>query len=84
MFGFSFAKLLLTAAVIAAVWYGFKWISRLDQQRKREVGRDSGTDNGGEKAVDGPEDMVACGVCGVYVAAKGARSCGREDCPYPA
>jgi hypothetical protein len=28
------------------------------------------------------EDLVACTVCGAYVAAT-ARSCGRPDCPHP-
>jgi hypothetical protein len=28
------------------------------------------------------EDLVACGVCGAYVAA-GALGCGRPDCPRP-
>jgi len=30
----------------------------------------------------GAEDMIACRVCGAYVPARGARSCGRADCPY--
>ena len=36
MFGFSLQKLLVLAAIVAAVWYGFQWLSRLDRQRKAE------------------------------------------------
>lgn len=28
------------------------------------------------------EDMVECRVCGNFVPAKGARHCGRADCPW--
>ena len=28
------------------------------------------------------EDLVQCPKCGAYVAARGASSCGRDDCPY--
>ena len=86
MFGFSIQKLLFTILVVALVWYGFKWLARV-QERRAEGG-------GGAKApsrrkrdraapADAVEDMVACGVCGTFVAQRGARSCGRGDCPYP-
>ena len=43
MFGFSIQKLLVLAAIIGAVWYGFKFLSRLDQARKTDAtgGKDS-------------------------------------------
>ncbi len=95
MFGFSIQKLLVLAAIIGAVWYGFKFLSRLDQARKTDAtgGKDSGGlagafrdwtrrgDSGGEGAAEA-EDMVECPVCGAYVAARGSVSCGRSDCPY--
>lgn len=84
MFGFGFTKLLVLAAIIGAVWYGYKWVGRLDRMAKRKVERDSGAGDGRGKGVDGPEEMIACRACGVYVAAQGAQSCGRDDCPYPA
>ena len=37
MFGFSLQKLLVLAAIVAAVWYGFKWVSRLQKQRDAEA-----------------------------------------------
>jgi uncharacterized protein len=76
MFGLSLPKLLLTALVIGVVWYGFKAFSN----RGPRVGRD--TDDDPDARIDA-EDMVACPVCGNYVAGSKATSCGRGDCPYP-
>jgi len=39
MLGFSLTKLLVTVALIAGVWYGFKWIARMQEmqaERNRE------------------------------------------------
>ena len=97
MLGFSIQKLLVLAAVIGAVWYGFKFVGRLQQARDAEAkagggakrgnlgdqlrdwvaGRKGGADAGGEA-----EDLVQCPKCGAYLAARGATSCGRSDCPY--
>jgi hypothetical protein len=99
MFGFSIQKLLVLAAVIGAVWYGFKFVGRLQQARDSEAKagggakrgnlgdqlRDwvGGRKGGGESGGGGEsEDMVECPKCGAYVAARGASSCGRADCPY--
>ena len=76
MFGFSLAKLLVLAAIIAAVWYGFKIIGRRNQgpkvaEDKPATGRISA------------EDTVQCARCGTYVVPGAATSCGRADCPYP-
>jgi hypothetical protein len=76
MFGFSLAKLLVLAAIIAAVWYGFKIIGRRNQSPK--VPRDE--PKAGRIAA---EDTVECARCGTYVVPAGAVSCGRADCPYP-
>ena len=46
-----------------------RWASRM--QRGSQPG------GGGET-----EDMVKCSVCGAYVAARSASSCGRGDCPF--
>jgi len=92
MFGLpSFTKLLVLAAVIAAVWYGFKLVGRLDKQRKGE-GRLQRTAQPPKptgaatrepvKAEANSEDMEPCRVCGAYVARHGAANCGRAECPY--
>ncbi len=89
MLGFSLQKLIVLAAVIAAVWYGFKFIGRLDQARKQAeraspaaVGRKGRAARPRDPA-PAAEDMVRCDACGAYVAQNGAAACGRDDCPYP-
>ena len=69
-------KLIILAAVIAAVWYGFKLMTRIDQQRREKVAQDK------KDAVSGVADTVQCPVCGTYVAAVGAADCGKSACPY--
>ncbi|MSP89282.1 MAG: hypothetical protein EXQ92_10810 [Alphaproteobacteria bacterium] len=95
MFGLSISKLIVLAAVIAAVWYGFKWIGRMDKMRKEEAERDR-LDNSKRRteadrasaaptpaAAGGAEDMVGCVTCGTFVLASAARNCGKARCPYP-
>jgi len=38
MFGFSLPKLLVTALIIGAVWYGFKYLSRRSNAEDTAVG----------------------------------------------
>ncbi len=93
MLGFSIQKLLFTVAVIVAVWYGFKWVSRMkevrDQERNKlrrqaQDGKGGGHAGGGSGAPAGDaEEMVECPACGAFVAARGGKTCGRDDCPYP-
>jgi hypothetical protein len=78
MFGFSLTKLLFTAAVIAAIWYGYKWVGRIQSMRAAEDKLDGNRPRPGPAVV---EDMICCPACDSFVA-KGAASCGREDCPY--
>ena len=95
MFGFSIQKLLFTVAAIAAVWYGFKWLGRMKEVRERDarerLRRKAGTGGGGGTGSTGAggsvsgaaEEMVECPTCGAFVATTGAKSCGKEECPYP-
>jgi hypothetical protein len=89
MFGFTLQKLLVLALIVAVVWYGFRFLGRVQSQRKaeqkaaRKVQRRGRWSFGRDPDEDmGAEDMIACRVCGAYVPARGARSCGRADCPY--
>jgi uncharacterized protein len=83
MFGFSLTKLIVLVAAILAVWYGFKYVSRLQYQREErarlrdEINRRESVGRATEA-----EDMAACPSCKAYVPAKGARNCGRPDCPF--
>ncbi len=90
MFGFSLQKLMVLVAVIAAVWYGFKFIGRLQDAREVEPKLRAG---GGRQpkarwrrakqpAAPEAEDMVECPVCQAYVPARGASRCERPGCPY--
>jgi len=68
-------KILLLAAVVAAVWFGFKYITRVEQVRREKVARE-------RDARDGIAETVQCPVCKTYVAAGGAAACGKSRCPY--
>ena len=69
-------KLLLLAAAIAIVWYGFKFVGRLNQQRQQRVDKEEDT------ARVGASDTVQCPVCTAYVATDSKSDCGKMDCPY--
>jgi hypothetical protein len=78
MFGLpSFPKLFLLLLVVAVVWYGLRWIGRLDRARREEVG-------GRRSRGRAPEavDTVQCKVCDAYVPRLNPRACGRAECPY--
>ncbi|UUX51125.1 hypothetical protein NUH88_05400 [Nisaea acidiphila] len=56
---FSLQKILVLFAVLAAVWYGFKLVTRLDQARKQKLKEEA--KSGGASASPGsskPEDGV--------------------------
>jgi hypothetical protein len=71
---FEFPKLVVMILVFAAVWIGYRWLNGPARElpRRRPPPR---------PAIQA-EDLVACGVCGAYVAAR-APGCGRLDCPRP-
>ena len=101
MLGFSIQKLLVLVGIVAAVWYGFKLVGRMQQARDAQAkaggstksanlgdqlrawvaGRRGGGGRGDETG-GATEDLIPCPKCGAYVAARGASSCGRSDCPY--
>jgi hypothetical protein len=71
---FEFPKLVVMIVVFAAAWIGYRWLNGPARElpRRRAAPR---------QAIQ-TEDLVACGVCGAYVAARAA-GCGRPDCPRP-
>ena len=88
MFGFSFAKLLVTAVAILVVWYGFKYMNRVAEIRAGKVAARGAagaakTTTAKEHRIEA-EDLVECKVCGAFVAPASAADCGRDGCPYPA
>ena len=84
---FSFQKLLILLLIVGVVWYGFKFVTRLQQARDSE-GKPRSRVRGGKPPASEPsasaevEDMVRCPTCGAFVAARSASPCGRDDCPY--
>ena len=83
MFGLSPSKLLFTVLIIAAVWYGFKWIGRFQANQKKQSPNQDGAAKGNTPTSnDGVEDLVACSKCGDYVISDKKSGCGKDGCPY--
>lgn len=81
MLGFSLPKLLFTALIIAVVWYGFKYLNRLQEHRGGKAPTQSKKTDQSARDAD-YEDLVACKTCGDFGVAKGRPACGRTGCPY--
>ena len=75
MFGLGLSKIALTAAVIFAVWYGFKYLGRLTGPSKSTAGPRDRPD-----AAPTVEELQKCDVCGTYVVPDSAAACDRADC----
>jgi hypothetical protein len=90
MLGISLGKLLLLALLVLAIWYGFKYVNRIEEVRQtlKRAARDAAARSQARtQARQGTpsikaEDMVKCRACGVYVTKSGASNCGRPDCPW--
>ena len=80
MFGLSLSKLLLLAAVTAAVWYGYRWWQRVQRVMRDEA---AALARHSARAPQMGEDMVKCPACETYLSPRSARACGRAECPYP-
>jgi len=89
MFGLpSIQKLIVLAAVVAAVWYGFKFLGRLQEARKAEAklrkadgarpARQAGAHDKAAKTAGEVEDLVPCPGCGAYIQAGSKCSCGHK------
>ena len=72
---FEFPKLVVMILVFAAIWIGYRWLNGPARELPRRRAPPP-------RRVVQAEDLVACGVCGAYVAAQ-APGCGRPDCPRP-
>ncbi|MCZ6721709.1 MAG: hypothetical protein O7A65_09235 [Proteobacteria bacterium] len=83
-------KILVLAAIIVIVLFGYKMIARLKGANPSSRVKDSsGTDSSDTDLSDSEssgriegEEMITCAVCGSYVSAERPGSCGRGDCPY--
>ncbi len=74
MFGFSFTKILLLVAVICVVWFGFKFLARVQGAGDGKPGRPLGdfadrvkrAAGGSRASKRRVEDMTRCARCGAY------------------
>jgi len=84
MFGFSITKLLFTGIAVFLIWNGFKWYTRM--QENRDLGtrkRPAAQAASNRTAQVDAEEMIKCPVCETYVSSTSAVSCGKSGCPYP-
>jgi len=82
MLGLSLGKFLLLVALVALVWFGFRYVNRVETIRRalrEELKRRQKPPP--STRIDA-EDLVKCAQCGSYVAARSATACGRADCPW--
>ncbi len=74
-------KVLLTVALIALVWFGFRYASKWLGGAGAAPGADKLDDGRPPHRVD---DLTRCAVCETYVEAGGRAACDRDDCPMVA
>jgi len=76
-----FGKFLLTVAVVAIVWFGFKYLARVAELKH---GAAVPRPKASPRQAPGieAEAMVECRVCGTWQPGRTAKPCGRRDCPY--
>ena len=79
MLGFSLTKIVVLATIVAAVWYGFKFVGRLEKRRKEDLAAYRKPEPADIKGVG---EMIKCPKCDAFVAASGAMNCGRSNCLY--
>ena len=82
MLGFSLTKLVLLVVIVAALWLGFRYMSRVDAIRRSLREELTRRRTPGATPAREVEDLVKCARCGAYVAARNASACGRPDCPW--
>lgn len=91
MLGISLGKLLVLIAILVAVWYGFKYIGRLQEieRGERPHGKRTmsermrkATRGKGQKSDKVVEDTEQCPVCKTYVAVGAPHDCKKDKCPY--
>lgn len=75
----SVPKLLLIVLLGIAAWFALRWLNRPAGPVVRRTAT-AGAGPRPQQAAIEAEDLVACRVCGAYVAAS-ARACGKAGCP---
>ena len=73
-------ELFIILIVVFAAWHVVKAFKRM--QAPPPPRRRSAPASAGSRPMIEAEDLVACKVCGAYIATS-ARHCGRTNCPQP-
>lgn len=81
---FSISKIAVLIAIIAVVIGFFKLVGNMEKLKKRadNLAKNRSKTAPNKAQADDVEDLMQCRVCNTFVASKGAKACGREDCPY--
>ena len=81
------AKILLLVLVVVALWYGVRWMARVQrvlERQERQNERRMEEVRAQRAAPHAPDpaaaDLQRCPVCATYVT--GTASCGKQGCPY--
>jgi len=78
----SLGKLMILGAVLVLVWYGFKFLGRLQNARETEAalrqGQKKPEKSGSKPKAERPVEMVPCPKCGAYIPAGGNCSCDQQ------
>jgi uncharacterized protein len=83
MFGIpSFPKLIVLAAIIAVIWYGFRLVGELDKARRQAARVAKQAGQKGRSSGSNVEETVKCRACGAYVPAREPSRCNRSECPF--
>lgn len=72
MFGLpSIGKLMVLAAILGAVWFGFKMIGRMqqtrDEQQRQKAAEPKGSSPAAENENSGALELVKCPACGAFI-----------------
>ena len=73
----SLTKIIVLAAIVLAIWYGFRLIGRLDRERKAKARvaretppRKAAATGAAATAAAAVQDLIECRSCGAFVPAK--------------
>ena len=79
----SLGKLVVLGAILVLVWYGFKFLGRLQHARETEAalrqGQRKPEKSESKSKSETPVEMVPCPKCGAYIPAGGQCSCDTQD-----
>lgn len=90
-----FLKIAVLVAIIAIVWFGFRYMERrnsisdgrrktgertLGERLKKSIREKTGATAGNDP--EEIEDTESCPSCGAFVSVSSIKNCGKPNCPY--